>query len=470
MRKIALGKDHNGYTVLMLNDKPVFQWGPLDQGWWPAGLYTASTDEALRYDLEITKAMGFNMVRKHVKTEPARWYYHCDYMGLLVWQDMPNGNLPEGQPNDLKIAATEEDANRPADSAKQFEHEWAEIIKDFGNFPSIVMWVPFNEGWGQYDTARITEYTRKLDPTRLVNSPSGWTDRGVGDVWDVHIYPGPGMEHASPKRAAVLGEYGGLGWPVPNHLWQDQRNWGYRTYQSRQELNENYARLMRSLYGLRGHGLAAAIYTQTTDVEIEVNGLMTYDREVLKFDPQEMSAMHARLFEPSPKAQVLAADSEHEAHEWRYTTQAPEGEWAAAAFDDASWKSGAGAFGHRGLPAATVRTQFEGKQLWLRRKFGVSRPTPELYLRVFHQATPAVVYLNGTEVAKLEGVTRRHYSDINISEHARLLKPGANVLAVHVTAPPREAAAFDAGLYGIDRSAAPASKKAPAKRQPAGVP
>jgi hypothetical protein len=277
MRKISLGKDDKGITRLMLNDKFVFQYGPLDQGFWPDGLYTAPTDEAMKYDLEITKRLGFNMVRKHVKVEPARWYHHCDKMGLLVWQDMPSG--------DRYIRNDQPDIKRTSESAKQFETEWTNIIKANFNSPSIIIWVPFNEGWGQFDTARITDLTKKLDPSRLVISASGWTDRNTGDIHDIHVYPGPGSPKPTETRAAVLGEFGGLGLPLEGHTWQAKGNWGYRSYTDQKTLVSEYVKLLERLHPLVGEpGLSAAVYTQTTDVEIEVNGLMTYDRAVIKLD------------------------------------------------------------------------------------------------------------------------------------------------------------------------------------------
>jgi beta-galactosidase/beta-glucuronidase len=279
MRKISLGRDENGFQRILLNNKPYFQFGPLDQGFWPDGLYTAPTDEALKYDIEMTKQFGFNMARKHVKIESARWYYWCDRLGLLVWQDMPSG--------DKHIGRKDPDIKRTPESAAQFERELAALVKGLYNHPSIVMWVPFNEGWGQYDTARITDLVKQMDGTRLVNNTSGWTDRGAGDVSDMHEYPGPASPEPEKKRAVVLGEFGGLGIPLKGHTWQDEKNWGYRGYTNAAALTEAYIQLVTKLYPLiREKGLSAAVYTQTTDVEIEVNGLMTYDREVLKLDPK----------------------------------------------------------------------------------------------------------------------------------------------------------------------------------------
>jgi hypothetical protein len=287
MRKIALGKDRQGYNRLFLNGEPLFQIGPLDQGWWPDGLYTAPTDAALRYDLETIKSLGMNMLRKHVKVEPDRLYYWCDKLGLLVWQDMPS-------------ALFKREAQTPESLAErdvQFEGEWKAVVDALRNHPSIVMWVPFNEGWGQYDTERIAAWTKQYDPTRLVNNASGWTDKGVGDTVDIHSYPGPDMPPLEERRAAVLGEFGGLGLPLTGHLWQPEGNWGYRNFDDTGAYEARYADLIKNLYPLVDRGLAAAVYTQTSDCEIEVNGLLTYDRAVLKLDPGRYAGLN-RGFTP----------------------------------------------------------------------------------------------------------------------------------------------------------------------------
>ncbi|MBN2579638.1 MAG: glycoside hydrolase family 2 [Pirellulales bacterium] len=292
MRKIAVGKDAQGVNRLLLNGKPLFQYGFLDQGWWPEGLYTAPTDEALRYDVEMTKKIGMNLIRKHVKVEPARWYYHCDRLGLLVWQDMPS--------TDGFIRGKDPDLKRPVEAADQYRTELRAMIDLCRNAPCVVMWVPFNEGWGQFDTKGITRWIKEYDPTRLVNSASGWTDRGVGDVNDVHAYPGPKMAPVEADRASVLGEFGGLGLPLEGHLWWNKKNWGYRNMKTRAELAKAYGKLMARLRPLVEKGLAAAVYTQTTDVEGEVNGLMTYDRAVLKIDAEKLRKMHETLKTPWP--------------------------------------------------------------------------------------------------------------------------------------------------------------------------
>jgi beta-galactosidase/beta-glucuronidase len=292
MRKISLGKDKDGHVRLFLNDTPLFQFGPLDQGWWPDGLYTAPTDAALRYDIEMLKDLGFNMMRKHVKVEPRRFYYWCDKLGFMVWQDMPSG--------DAYIRPQDPDFQRSEESAREFEQEFSAIIRALSNHPSIVMWVCFNEGWGQFDTPRIVEWVRAQDPTRLVNGASGWTDRGVGDVIDIHSYPGPAAPPNQPNRAAVLGEFGGLGLPVRGHTWQDEKNWGYRSFTTSEELTEAYIGLIDKLKPLILSGLSAAVYTQTTDVEIEVNGLMTYDRALVKMDKERVSQTNKGIYRKWP--------------------------------------------------------------------------------------------------------------------------------------------------------------------------
>jgi hypothetical protein len=290
MRKVALGKDENGFTRIFLNNKPLFQFGLLDQGFWPDGLYTAPTDEALRYDIEMTKKLGFNLARKHVKIEPERWYYWADKLGLLVWQDMPSG--------DRYIGPKDPDIQRSPESAAQFEAELHALVEGRFNHPCIVAWVPYNEGWGQWDTCRIVGRIKQWDPTRLVINASGWADRGCGDIHDIHKYPGPDAPPPEPQRAGVLGEFGGLGLPLKGHTWQDEKNWGYRSFTNAADLTRAYLELLEKLQPLiRSHGLSAAVYTQTTDVEIEVNGLMTYDRAVVKMDAETLAAAARKLHE-----------------------------------------------------------------------------------------------------------------------------------------------------------------------------
>lgn len=423
MRKIEVKKDKDRINRLFLNNEVLFHFGPLDQGWWPDGLYTAPSDKALKYDLEVLKKLGCNMLRKHVKVEPARLYYWCDKMGLMVWQDMPNG--------DKHIRGSDPDLQRSRESATQFELELKHVIEAFYNHPCIVMWVPFNEGWGQYDTARIVSYVKSLDATRLVNSASGWTDRGVGDVHDIHRYPGPAAPPTELGRAAVLGEFGGLGLPVKGHTWQDEKNWGYRSYKTREELTGAYLSLIDNLRSLIGEGLCAAVYTQTTDVEIEVNGWMTYDRAMIKMDTKKAAAANKRLYLPPPIIETIVPTSQESPQSWRYTMDKPADGWKKPNFNDSMWKEGQGGFGAVGTPGAVVRTEWKTNNIWLRRTFnlGVIRfKQPQLYI---HHDENVEVYINGHLVAKPDGYTTS-YVRVALNGNARkALKPGSNCLAIH---------------------------------------
>ena len=294
MRKVEVRKSSDGFDRIFLNHEPIFLYGPLDQGWWPDGLYTAPTDEALRWDIEVTKQMGFNMTRKHIKVEPARWYHHCDRLGLIVWQDMPS-SLRSGDPGHVPPRLQPIDGVFTKEDDAQFRAELRSMIDALRPFPCITSWVTFNECWGQHNTNEILSWVRTLDDTRMVNGPSGWNDLGYGDTIDKHDYPGPGMWPAQPGRASVLGEFGGLGLPVPGHLWQENANWGYQDSDKAEDLVVHYDSMMRNLRPLIHRGLAAAVYTQLTDVEGEVNGMVTYDRRVLKITAERLSELHAPL-------------------------------------------------------------------------------------------------------------------------------------------------------------------------------
>ncbi|MCK7555383.1 beta-galactosidase [Chitinophaga sedimenti] len=302
MRKSSMGKDNNGIQRMLLNNKFVFQYGPLDQGWWPDGLFTAPTDAALKYDIEKTKEMGFNMIRKHIKVEPARWYYYCDKMGMLVWQDMPSGDLGNGWEPRPGIVGRGTDQKRDAASEGYYRKEWEIIMNTLHNFPSIVVWVPFNEAWGQFKTVEITEWTMKKDPSRLINSASGGNFYNTGHIIDLHNYPEPAMPDPAiygDTRAIVLGEFGGLGLPVDGHVWQQKNNWGYQSFKTPEDLLKRYSAFTDRLETLIKQGLSAAVYTQTTDVEVEINGLMTYDRKVMKNPESSLFKLHSKLYAPS---------------------------------------------------------------------------------------------------------------------------------------------------------------------------
>jgi hypothetical protein len=363
------------------------------------------------------------MLRKHVKIEPDRLYYWCDKLGLMVWQDMPSG--------DKYIGGRDPDIQRSPESARQFEAELKAMIATFYNHPSIIMWVPYNEGWGQWDTPRIVDLIKKLDPTRLVNNASGWTDRGVGDVHDIHSYPGPATPPTEEKRAAVLGEFGGLGLPVKEHTWQDEKNWGYRSFETREALTDAYVALIDNLRSLIGDGLCAAVYTQTTDVEIECNGWMTYDRAMIKMDPKKAAAANKRLYLPAPVLNTIVPTSQEQPQSWQYTTSQPSEGWEQADFDDSDWQTGQGGFGTEGTPGTIVRTEWKTSDIWVRRTFELADTKLSRPQLSIHHDEDAEIYINGQLIASLEGFTSS-YGRSNLDKNARsALKAGTNCIAIH---------------------------------------
>lgn len=293
VRKISMKRDDNGIVRLQLNNKDYFQFGPLDQGWWPDGLYTAPTDEALVYDIKKTKDFGFNMIRKHVKVEPARWYTHCDRLGVIVWQDMPNGDESPQWQNKKYFNGSE--LIRSGESEMNYRKEWKEIMDYLISYPSIAVWVPFNEAWGQFKTEEIVEWTKNYDTSRLVNPASGGNHYRTGDMLDLHNYPGPDMYLYDGERATVLGEYGGIGLPLKGHLWQPDKNWGYVQFKNSKEVTDEYIKYAEQLKKMIRSGFSAAVYTQTTDVEGEVNGLITYDRKIIKVDEARIKKINQEI-------------------------------------------------------------------------------------------------------------------------------------------------------------------------------
>jgi Glycosyl hydrolases family 2, sugar binding domain/Glycosyl hydrolases family 2/Glycosyl hydrolases family 2, TIM barrel domain len=412
MRKIALRADDQGITRIALNNKFIFELGALDQGFWPDGIYTAPTDAALRHDFEFLKRAGFNLVRMHVKVEQARGYYWCDKLGLLIWQDMPSGN------------------NATAASRQEFEIELQHMIRELYNHPAIVQWDLFNEGWGQFDTESLTKWIKAVDPSRLVDDASGWTDMRVGDVVDMHNYPGPDSPAPEPHRAAVLGEFGGLGLAVPDHLWSSN-SWAYVMLTNRDELAAGYAQALKRVWELhRLRGLSAAVYTQLADVETECNGLQTYDRAVAKIDPEVLRIANRGGFWGTPM-KIIQPDALFGRATWKYTTEQPIGDWFKAGFDDSAWKDGVAGFGATGTPGIVMNTTWNTSDIWLRREFTLE---PEdlsgIKLQIFHDED-VDVYLNGVLAVKLSGFIT-DYSDFEISkEAAAALHPGGNTIAVH---------------------------------------
>ncbi len=417
MRKVSLGKDAQGHERILLNNRFVFERGVLDQGYWPDGIYTAPTDAALQSDVDMTKTLGFNLSRKHAKVEPDRWYYWCDRQGLLVWQDMPQAksdHLPE-----------------PAKAA--FKRQLAEEVTAFANHPSIIVWTTFNEGWGEHDVEPLVDMVRQMDPTRLVNNASGWTDvPGVGDLRDTHHYPAPACEVPTGDRASVDGEFGGLGMRVAGHLWAEPPRGHQGPARDGWKLTRNYQGLIEQAYRLRDErSMSAYVYTQLTDVENETNGLLTYDRDVVKPDVAIVAAANAGRFvplPPNPHPDVLPSAAD-EPGEWRYTTDQPGVSWSAADFDDRSWTVGRGGFGH-GVGNPT--TPWKTADIWLRRTATLPLTLPPAIDVLAYHDDDVQVYVNGIAAAAATGAAH-DYERLPMSPEARAaLKPGGpNVVAVH---------------------------------------
>jgi hypothetical protein len=425
MRKISVGMS-GGVPKMLLNNKFVFQMGPLDQGFWPDGLYTAPTDEALRYDIQMTKKLGFNMTRKHIKIEPARWYYWTDKLGLMVWQDMPSPNSYIGNPPPIDETA--------------FERQVNEVITSHWNIPSIIMWVIFNEGQARHNTAHLVSVAKKLDPSRLVNRDSGAgyekdDNQGtIGDVDDVHSYPPPASAGPSRNQALACGEYGGIGYIIKGHTWKKD-GWGYTTVQNPKELEDLYGEFTGILKQLHDkNGLSAAVYTEITDVEIESNGLMTYDR-ILKVNPARI-ALANRLKYPIPTYRTIVPTSEKTSQTWKYSFTAPSGEWTKTNFDDSAWQSGPGGFGTANTPGiGKLGTEWNTNDIWLRRTFNPGPLTnaqiKNLVIRDYHD-DEVEVYINGVLAYKRSGYTSTYESRPLTAQGKAAIRPNSqNVMAIH---------------------------------------
>ena len=309
LRKWSCAPDAHGVLRFCLNDKPILLNGLLDQGYWPEGLYTPPSDAAVERELSEVKALGFNLLRKHAKIEPQRWYYHCDRLGLIVWQDIVNGGSAYNlwfvtyltnvlQPllrrfPDGKAAYSLLSRAKPA-GREEYAHELADTVQALRCHPCIACWVPFNEGWGQFDAGKAVEALRTLDGTRLVDEASGWFDQGGGDVHSLHNYFYP-LRIRPQKRTVALSEYGGIAWPMPGHE-PPHKTYGYGTAKDRQELTARYKKLqLKTVLPQLEKGLSALVYTQLTDVEDEVNGLFTYDRAAVKPDANAVRSVNAAL-------------------------------------------------------------------------------------------------------------------------------------------------------------------------------
>lgn len=434
MRKIEVKKDGSNIPRIYLNNQQIFQMGPLDQGWWPDGLYTPPSDEALIFDIQGMKDLGFNMIRKHIKIEPARWYYWCDKLGILVWQDLPSPNLPQGSEDFAKA---------------NFEQEVDNIIPAIKNSPSIIHWVVFNEGWGQFDTDRMTRHVdskvNSLTPSRfgkasLICCASGWTDSEVGNIIDTHSYPNPSCPQ-NANRAAVCGEYGGITLKVPGHIWPGG-DFQYIVVESSEDFTTYFNGLCDKIKDLYLVGLNAAVYTQLSDVEIEKNGFYTYDRRVMKaHEPYTLVRNNILECLNLPHSTTIlkpilsTALSHH--YTWRYITNgdAPR-HWSDLDFDDTSWKQGKGAFAH-GLGSNwnnIIGTDWNTNQIYMRRWFKLGDITPEniakLRFMVFHD-DDIQIYINGVWAATESG-WNNSYAPLNISAEALAsLKPGEwNLIAI----------------------------------------
>ncbi len=429
MRKISVGTI-GGVKKMLLNDRFVFQLGPLDQGFWPDGNYTAPTDDALRSDIEQEKALGFNLVRKHIKVERARWYYWADKLGILVWQDMPSVNSYTRNP-------------QPID-APQFRVELNRLVETHWNSPAIIMWVIFNESQGQHDTENLVHEIAAKDPSRLVNQASGGRHFGVGDILDVHSYPAPGCPDTTTQVRAC-GEFGGIGCQVPGHLWDATKAGGnYTKANDPAELTRKYDRFINDLLALKSNqGLSAAVYTEISDVENECNGLLTYDR-VMKADVNLIRASNLKAIAGRLTITPVIPVSRETGIPWKYTTNAPAADWFAAQFDDAGWNSGTAGFGNNG------RTPWGTQNIWLRREFNLGAVTPQeldqLVFYAYHRQS-CEIYLNGVLAAKPDGNTSTYVMEpINAGAKAALIQNGNNVLAVHCHRAARGGQFIDVGL------------------------
>ena len=367
--------------------------------------------------------MGFNLIRKHLKVEPARWYYHADKLGMLVWQDMPAANL------------------RTPEARVEFRRELAEMVENLYNHPCIITWVPFNEG-GDFDSESVVNQIRALDPTRLVSDASGWNDRGFGDVIDVHSYPRPRSPVPDSKRFAAVGEFGGLSMKVPGHEWNPARTWGYQEMKNPQDFANRYAELMWIARESEADpGLSAVVYTQISDVEIENTGLMTYDRAVIKPDVALMAQANRGEFPNVVKYKMVIPASDIRGHTWHYTFDKPSADWFQPSFNDANWQSGEGGFGVGGN-TDWPRTH---NDIWLRRTATIAGPMPDKMQILVNHADVYELYVNGALADTGKGWTQT-YVTVPLSEAGRAaLKQGENTLAVHCH-DEGDARAIDVGL------------------------
>lgn len=413
MRKVSMTKDEAGYNRISLNNKPIFQYGTLDQGWWPDGLLTPPSPEAMLWDMVQLKNMGFNTIRKHIKVEPALYYYYADSLGLMLWQDMPSAFATSRKKEEHIQANATEDWNAPAAVVNQWKYEINGMIDVLRFFPCITTWVVFNEGWGQHNTTEMVEMVKQKDKSRIVNGVSGWTDRNAGDVLDVHNYPMVSIIEPAHNnnRISVLGEFGGLGMPVKDHLWNpEMKNWGYKNIDKGVDLVNDYGRLVYDLETLIAQGAAAAIYTQTTDVEGEVNGLITYDRKVTKMPVPLLHQIHSRLYNITPKKATVLIANVQGGKKQKTTLQingiTKEMQTPLELTGDAIVRC---------TQTFNVENDFNYLSVWLKMN-GKTK-----------------IWINNNLVFNQSVNNTRQYNQMNISDYVSLLKHGDNQLCIEVT-------------------------------------
>ncbi|MFV0377067.1 MAG: glycoside hydrolase family 2 protein [Mangrovibacterium sp.] len=435
MRKIAVDLT-GGQPRIRLNNQAIFQYGFLDQGYWPDGIYTAPTDEALKSDILRSKEFGMNMVRKHIKVEPARWYTYCDRLGILVWQDIPN----PGFGKDGKILGEQTDLR------DNFHKEMVRIMETLHNHPSIVLWTVYNESWGQPDektSQRTVDIAREQDTSRLISIASGWNDSEYGDIKDTHWYPEPNMlPNKFGKRASVCGEYGGITLLVDGHRWIGGSNMKYTQVYSPEELKERFIQYTNKVDELQAMGLCAAVYTQLTDVEDEENGMISYDRKVVKVNDEQLSEIrkaieHTRSTSFSLTPVMPISQSQAVNNEWRYLmTDKPldSDSWTKADFSDKAWKEAKAGFGQGIHQDYVINTNWNSPFIYLRKELNfanlAANESDQLKLLIFHDED-CEVYINGILAAALTGYTNRYiFVDLR-KEAVQSIRPGQpNLVAV----------------------------------------
>ena len=434
MRKISMG-EFMGKPCMLLNNEYIFQYGPLDQGYWPDGIFTAPSDEALKYDLEMTKKFGMNMSRKHIKIEPARWYTHCDRMGILVWQDIPNPGFGENG----KLLGDGEDLR------ENFHREMTNMIQSLENHPSIIKWVIYNESWGQPDealTCKAVDLVRNLDPNRLISAASGWNDYECGDIKDTHWYPQPNiLPNPVNKRASVCGEYGGITLFAEGHRWQGGSNMTYTQVYSAVDLKNRFVEFVEQMHALQARGACAAVYTQITDVEDEENGLISYDRKVVKVNEKQMAEMRKAIERNYTHTYIEVVPTSLEdnvQNVWKYyTSNSPisSKSWKDVKFSgEKKWKEGRAGFGAGDTPSATIRTPWDTKYIYMRKTVNFSNLSAEnlndLRLSLYHDED-CEVYINGVLAVSAKGFTNRYAAyELTPEGKAAIKLNGDNVVAV----------------------------------------